>query len=214
MNETIARQANKEDGCRGRFWEGRFKSQALLDEKALLACMAYVDLNPIRAELADKPETSDFTSIQVRLSEHLEGLKKPTKKAKLAAKQLKRRFQKQQACYDKKLDHNEDLSIAPMMELRGVDKNLSESNYIPFSVADYIDLVEQTGKVIREDKKGFIGGKQPDILDRLGIPAEHWVTCVKRYGSMFSVVAGGKGRLQCYLESTDKKWVKGVSSGL
>ncbi len=67
LNEHIARESNKEDGVTGRFWEGRFKSQALFDEQALIACMAYVDLNPVRAGITKTPETSDYTSIQERI---------------------------------------------------------------------------------------------------------------------------------------------------
>jgi hypothetical protein len=68
LAEPIARRANAEDGCKGRFWEGRFKVQRLCDERAVLAAMAYVDLNPVRAGIARDLESSDHTSVQQRLA--------------------------------------------------------------------------------------------------------------------------------------------------
>jgi REP element-mobilizing transposase RayT len=69
LSEPIARAANREDICRGRFWEGRFKCQALLDENAVVAAMAYVDLNPVRAKICDTLEASTHTSARERLTE-------------------------------------------------------------------------------------------------------------------------------------------------
>ncbi len=67
LNEPIARRANREDHCTGRFWEGRHKCQALLDEMAVLACMSYVDLNPIRAGLCEELGQSTHTSVVCRI---------------------------------------------------------------------------------------------------------------------------------------------------
>ena len=69
LNEHIARLANFEDKCSGRFWEGRFKSQAILDEAALINTMVYIDLNPIRAKIAETPESSAYTSIAERIAQ-------------------------------------------------------------------------------------------------------------------------------------------------
>jgi hypothetical protein len=66
LSEPIARRANAEDKVSGRFWEGRFKSQALLSEKSILAAMTYVDLNPVRAKIASGISTSLYTSVKSR----------------------------------------------------------------------------------------------------------------------------------------------------
>ena len=67
LNEPIARRANREDACTGRFWSGRYKCQALLDDAAVVSCISHVDLNPIRAGIADTLESSSHTSALLRI---------------------------------------------------------------------------------------------------------------------------------------------------
>ena len=68
LAEPIARLANRHDGVTGRFWQGRFKAQKIVDESGLLACAMYVDLNPVRAAMAETPEQSRYTSAYDRIA--------------------------------------------------------------------------------------------------------------------------------------------------
>jgi REP element-mobilizing transposase RayT len=70
VKQSIWRRAKAEDECRGHFWESRFHHVALLDEAAVIACMVYVDLNPIRAGMAKTIAKSDYTGGRGRLLLH------------------------------------------------------------------------------------------------------------------------------------------------
>lgn len=145
LNQFIASEANREDNCTGHFWEGRFKSQALLDEKALAAAMAYVDLNPIRAGIATTPETSNFTSVKARI----ESLQK-------------------------------DQITAPSLFPFAGNPRKAMPEGLPFRLADYLELVDWTGRRIRGDRSGHIQSSQRSILDRLGIKADSWLDVCTR----------------------------------
>jgi REP element-mobilizing transposase RayT len=162
LNQPIARQANLEDQCTGKFWECRFKSQALKTEEALLSCMAYVDLNPIRAGMAASPETSTHTSIQERV-----------RPAFSLIKATKRQFQ------------SGDLPdfrgcLKPLLHFEG-DRSSKFQNGIPCGFRDYLDLVDWTGRIIRDDKRGFIDHELPPILTRLRMSPEQWHTNTTRF---------------------------------
>src|SRR6056300_1235779 len=100
VNEKIARMVNEEEGCKGRFWDGRFKSRALLDEAAILSCMTYVDLNPVRAGIEGTLYESDFTSIQQRLYEFSQRTILADDSAQEIAEVLEDRIEQQQALID------------------------------------------------------------------------------------------------------------------
>ena len=169
LNEPIARRANQEDNCSGRFWEGRFKSQPLLDEAAVLACMAYVDLNPIRAKMADTPEQSDHTSIQLRL------------KAALKGEQPKH--------------------LQPFIG----NEHDNQANGLAFSLTDYLELVDDTGRIIRDDKRGAISENSAKLLTKLNIPQDNWLKLTTEFGQLFHGPVGTLQELTNYCEHLNKR---------
>ena len=203
INETVARMANAEDKVKGRFWEGRFKSQALLDETALLSCMAYFDLNPIRAGMEDDLVNSDFTSIQQRLFDYVK--RKPVKN--VAEKTVTKRINEQRKLKaDMKLDK---LPEAPLMSFDG-SSHTDVHVALPFTREDYFEPVDAMGRIIREDKKGFIPSEVPPVLLRFGIQPHKWLDHVKNFSRRYGHCAGSVARMRDYTAAFDKRWCKGV----
>ena len=182
LNEHIARKANFEDNCKGRFWEGRFKSQALLDQQALLTCMTYVELNPIRAKIAETPEGSEFTSIKQRVEES---------------------SQKQQG---KSAQETKRIALKAF-----VDKTKPVNHCIPYSYQEYLALVDWSGRIIKAHKRGAIHEDLPPILLRLNIDPEYWIKIMSPKGCHhFSHALGCKSILMSYAKKLHINWIKGI----
>ena len=168
LNEPIARRANHEDVCTGRFWEGRFKCQALLDDAAVVACMSYVDLNPIRAGIAPDLATSDYTAIKRRV----EGGDLHTAALPPLATSL----------------------VPPQMRL---------------SERDYILLVDWTGRITRDDKRGAISHDAPPALARLDVDAHQWRHQVLGIESRYWRAVGAVQALVEKAQRMGQCWLKG-----
>lgn len=165
INEYLARMANGGDKCTGHFWESRFKSQALLDERALLTCMCYVDLNPIRAGMAKALNDSDFTSIQERTE--------------------------QKSTW-----------------LSGFGKG---KNDLPFYLSSYIYLVDDSGRCIRDDKRGFISANTAKAIDQIGINPDNWIDELRGFKSIGFSAVGTAEQLKRFSTKTKRKWTLGIT---
>ena len=171
LAEPIARRANREDHCTGRFWEGRFRCQLLCGERAALAAMAYVDLNPIRAGVVDTLDTAAHTSACERID---------------------------QVCH----------GLSPAELLRPVAGTLPVS--LSISTADYLQILDWTGRALVPGKRGRIAEGAPAILAVIDRDARRWAMRVSGYGGGWARAAGCAQDLIDLAARIGQRWLQGV----
>jgi REP element-mobilizing transposase RayT len=199
LNESVARQANAEDGCTGRFWEGRFKSQALLDEQALLAAMAYVDLNPIRAGMADDLSDSLHTSIYARLAK-LQGQafvpdETPLAVAPGGLPEVLNAAAHSPAQALPALLPEAALAKLPPAPLMPFDATGRFEQAVPFGLQEYLELVDTIGRAVHPAKRGAIAATTPRLLSRLGMDGEAFIACADHFFRDFAGAIGTPAKL-------------------
>ena len=143
--------------------------QALLDNTAVIRCMAYVDLNPVRAGIAETPETSDFTSLKYRLDHKA---------------------------------HRLVPFLRPDIEIQGLKEPL------PLAFHEYLDLVDWTGRIIRDDKKGSIPQAYPPTLDRLNTSQQQWIQAMRPHKGWVQRAVGSADKLQQYCRAIGQQWLR------
>ena len=193
LSERIAKEANKQDQCSGRFWEGRFKSQVLLDDAAILACLQYVDLNPVRAKIAATPESSDFTSVQDRIVDLKAANEVSTPDAQ-----------------DNRIEHGERagwLSPIPLepkrqaVRAKKTARRASNKGCLSMGLGDYLQLLDWTGRQIRSHKRGAMPANLEPLFERLGISTELWVDCVLNFRKWFRSSVGRPKSMEAAAET-------------
>jgi len=188
LKEPLSRMVNKAEKCTGAFFEGRFKSIAILDEEALLAVCAYIDLNPVAAGIAPTPEESLHTSAKARV-DHVkaEGRLEDLRGAKQGSVVGSRRA--------KKLE--DALWLIPIEDRRRIDSK-REGMLEGCTLGNYLMLVEYTGRLLR-DGKASISAELSGIFDRLGSSADVWQTRMQRLsgGRLFGrFIASSRDKLR------------------
>ena len=217
LSQPIARRANREDGCTGRFWEGRYRAQLLLDEAAILACAMYVDLNPIRAAMAQSLEESEFTGAKARI----DYLKQATPKTKSkkpfcrAKRKPSRRWER-----GKTRKHSGWLSPIEIDERQdpiGTDpspcgRRASLKGFLAIPLATYLELLDWTGRQLKHGKRGMIPKHIAPVLSKLGIANDRWMDLAIHFGSLFKRAVGSIVSLSLESSRHGKRWLQAPGS--
>lgn len=175
LNQEIAQKANREDGVTGHFWAERFRSVALMDEGALLAAMAYVDLNPFAAGRCAVPEQGEFTSLKERADAYRAALERGCNRLALDPVE-------QTAKAEAEADSSGWLvplhSRTTVSEVKGHARP-RRGLLRELRLSDYLQLVDAAARLIR-DGKAHLDQRVRPILERLKVDVSHFADLFRR----------------------------------
>lgn len=214
VSQNMAKLYNAEDDKHGHFWEGRFKAVLLLDERALLTCSMYVDLNRIAAELATALEDSDYTSIQRRLqalvirksmrgvlAEQVNGTGSD-QPASIVSSVLVDDGESPipEAVAVSQADALPDAYLAPIeidekndpigAHLSIGHSRCSDKGYLPMTMDKYVELLRWTADQIGQREGGQQFEPAPPVLAELDLEPEVWCKLTTQFTDLFFVAAG------------------------
>ena len=203
--ENISRRCNADADSSGAFWEHRFQCRCLADEAAIFICGMYVDLNQIRAGEASTPETSYHTSAFERIA----GLAQ-----RAAAGSQDTAGEKQADRPDGWLCEltlqegpNADLAVVTKCES---GRRASDKGLLSISLEKYLELLDWTGRQVREGKRGAIPSSLAPILERLQLDASKWVDAVESFHSRCGLVVGFGEAVSAAVRRVGRKWFRGA----
>ncbi len=206
--ENIARRSNAEDDVTGHFWEGRFKAQILLDEVSVLACAAYVDLNPIRAAMTQLLETSEFTGAKERIDD----IARLTPASRTHLHDWERASQQVSGWMSPlEIDERDD-PTGPDIERS--HRRASCKGFLSISLAKYLELVDWTGRQICNGAGASIPADLAPILRRIGLDSCAWCNLIKRYGRVFKRAAGTSESLAQEAKRRGQAWLQAPGNPL
>ncbi len=227
LNEFIARAADKEDHVKGRFWESRFKCQALLDDAAIAACMVYVDLNLVRAGLAQSPEKSDFTSIQERIRAWqnemmatLTPVPGPSDQNTLPGSsprnmpvaEITTETPHPVAESSSAIRNSLDRATLAAAWLCPIQSDSERRGILPMTPREYFDLVDRSARMSRLDLRGAVDADLAPILLRIGANPDAWLETVTHFGSRFRLAAGLLASLRSFARRLGRRWLVGTAA--
>jgi len=143
--------------------------------------MIYVDLNPIRARISQTLENSEHTSVKQRIEQIY-----PTKTS----------------------NHFNNTATVKLSSFIG---SSLKKDGIAFALKDYLELADWTGRMVTEDKRGYIQSTTPGILQKLQLDEQTWMDTLQGFSKGFHSFVGPEQLLKSLCQNQNRRWVKGIN---